>query len=1185
MQLITVCANGNVIAFRVSLLSLFLVFAIFSNLISQDFFGATLGPTGRNDIQSIAFNGQDDIFAGTFGNGVLVSTNNGISWEARNTGLNCLHVKVVYPVQNGAMLAGTYGGGIYISTNGGVSWLEKNNGLTNLFVKALTIGKTGHIYAGTYGGGVFVSTNNGNNWKPINKGLQFRDISALTVTIDSTILAGTWGGGIYRLKHNTENWLYGSTGVQIKYFNGFCHDSVGHVYAASNGEGILMSVSNGMEWSAIKYLPSDKNITSILINAKEELITGSRVSGVWRFDSRISGEWEKTNLRQVGISAIARNSKNMLFAFAPTEGFYSSTNNGVTWQYRSMHEPYAPTVIECGKNGLMFSSLYGKTLWLSKDYGRNWEKITSLQQDTIRSLCIDSAGNIWAGTIKGLYKSTDKGGSWSNVPVLGMDANKLVIEKMICRNDGMILINGILDLGRSAQTFIAKSTDFGDNWTNTGDIAFPVFDFAVHPNGDIFYASGGVFRSTNNGDSYSELNISIFSAYTIDISSTGVIFVGKSDGLFYSRDTCNTWVRDTFDIPYPEKPAIAQILCTRENEIFTEVRYYKNIYRAKIADMEYDSLDRSFSVTNFSHLAANNESDVFYATGCLHRAINPKTMKPPEVISPNDITRSFPLNPEFNWKSTIKADLYHLQVSDSPEFDYIMEWVIQSDTAYMMIKTLAYNKTYYYRIRSKTNSAYSAWSKIYLFTTTMAPPELISPENLANGIHIPTFLLWHKSSGAERYQCQVAKSNDFSDIVFDAIVNDTSVFADGTDYLKDYYWRVKAINNAGASDWSEMRKFTATLPPPALLYPLNNASEVFPRLTFNWRKVPTGVNYQIQIAKNGSFDQIIYDSETSADTTHFMELLEYDNTYWWRVRSKRDNIIGAWSEIWSFTTAIAPIIQRAPANDSINVPLSVWFSWEQSPKAEKYHLQISTDSEFKAIIFDNAQITSSEWQYSAPERFKYYFWRVREVRGDRRGLWSSIWRFRTVMDKPSLNAPENNSTDVKRTLYLYWHFLNGAEYYLLQVAKDPFFTNSLMEFDSLTLNQQDIYELEYDTKYYWRALAYRSDYRSEWSDVWNFTTERTTGVFNNGNDFSFQVFPNPASQFINIEYYLNEDSQLRISIISNNGKEFLLQNATYKQAGRHTDSFDVTELASGVYFIRISDGSKISLRKFIKAEK
>ena len=98
-----------------------------------------VGPSGTN------------LFAGTFG-GVFLSTDNGSSWTAVNTGLMDPFVDAL-AVSGPNLFAGT-GGGVFLSTNNGSSWTAVNNGLTSTFVRAFAVSDTS-LFAGTSGGGVW----------------------------------------------------------------------------------------------------------------------------------------------------------------------------------------------------------------------------------------------------------------------------------------------------------------------------------------------------------------------------------------------------------------------------------------------------------------------------------------------------------------------------------------------------------------------------------------------------------------------------------------------------------------------------------------------------------------------------------------------------------------------------------------------------------------------------------------------------------------------------------------------------------------------------------------------------------------------------------------------------------------------------------------------------------------------
>jgi hypothetical protein len=87
------------------------------------------------------------------------------------------------------LFAGTDGSHVYLSTNNGADWTAVNNGLTNSYVNALITSGT-NLFAGTNGSGVYLSTDNGANWTAVNNGLTDSFVYAL-FTSGENLFTGT----------------------------------------------------------------------------------------------------------------------------------------------------------------------------------------------------------------------------------------------------------------------------------------------------------------------------------------------------------------------------------------------------------------------------------------------------------------------------------------------------------------------------------------------------------------------------------------------------------------------------------------------------------------------------------------------------------------------------------------------------------------------------------------------------------------------------------------------------------------------------------------------------------------------------------------------------------------------------------------------------------------------------------
>ena len=116
----------------------------------------TNGPYGGS-VQCFAVSGRN-LFAGTDGGGVFLSTNNGTSWTAPSAVVPNPRYVVALAVSGTNLFAGTRFGGVFLSTDNGRSWTAVNSGLTTLSIPALAVSGT-NLFAGTSGGGVFRSIN------------------------------------------------------------------------------------------------------------------------------------------------------------------------------------------------------------------------------------------------------------------------------------------------------------------------------------------------------------------------------------------------------------------------------------------------------------------------------------------------------------------------------------------------------------------------------------------------------------------------------------------------------------------------------------------------------------------------------------------------------------------------------------------------------------------------------------------------------------------------------------------------------------------------------------------------------------------------------------------------------------------------------------------------------------------
>ncbi|MCX6153664.1 MAG: hypothetical protein NT007_05860, partial [Candidatus Kapabacteria bacterium] len=110
------------------------------------------------------------------------------------------------------------------------------------------------------------------------------------------------------------------------------------------------------------------------------------------------------------------------------------------------------------------------------------------------------------------------------------------------------------------------------------------------------------------------------------------------------------------------------------------------------------------------------------------------------------------------------------------------------------------------------------------------------------------------------------------------------------------------------------------------------------------------------------------------------------------------------------------------------------------------------------------------------------------------GEFCDPWSYTTGIKVPLLASPADSVTNQPINLTIKWNnLINDAKQHL-QVSKDPTFKTFLINDSSLSAVSYDLKNLEYYTKYYWRASNVKGSIQSFWSSTWAFKTTIPTPV-------------------------------------------------------------------------------------------
>ena len=283
-----------------------------------------------------------------------------------------------------------------------------------------------------------------------------------------------------------------------------------------------------------------------------------------------NAQWVQSKGINCGLVESFSNNGNYFFAGAADYGVYISTDNGISWRQTNLKNGSVNSIKVL--NNIIYAATDGGVN-ISSNNGISWSLSTGI---VVKQL--ELIGSIFfAGTVNGLYKSTDFCSTWA--PCGFNQYNNIIYSlykngnNIYCGIDSSLYVssnygqnwnrlkyfssehvwsissnNNYLFVGTSNSSHgFYFTTNNGTNWTQSS------FNHEVKVitlwNNNIFVGNtAGVFCSTNNGLSWSQTSINNKSVVSLSLMNN-ILFAGVAyDGVYYSSDNGLTWSQTNFSI-------------------------------------------------------------------------------------------------------------------------------------------------------------------------------------------------------------------------------------------------------------------------------------------------------------------------------------------------------------------------------------------------------------------------------------------------------------------------------------------------------------------------------------------------------------------------------------------------------------------------------------------------------------
>jgi len=436
---------------------------------------------------------------------------------------------------NGTIYAGTQTNGIYSSTDDGLTWVPKNSGIESFEIAAMA-STPGHLFAGTFGHGVYRSTDDGQTWLPPTSGTNLA--STGMVVKDTNIFVSSVNDGVYRSTDNGATWIKKLFGWDYITAMGV---SGNKIFASTDSYYTLVSTDNGDTWT---YLNSIPGFNRWCYYTEGDLILIGGDNEIYRStDQGITFTTLPLNINYglVNVYSVYKTGST-IFAGTSYDGVYKSTDNGSTWApANNGMGPKDIRALTPGSSLTIMAGSHYSGIYRSSDSGSSWNKsLEGIPPGSSVLSMFNSRYGLIVGTRDGMYETTDNGSNWSKLTGASDTVNYGEIRGL-CEKDGIIYAATFLQFNST----VYKSSDNGTTWIRSGnglppDLTF-IFNLVSSGNNIVAATDEGLYYSSDDGNSWFLSNLPVTDIQDISATENYIYAIVFSYGIYQSANNGVSW--------------------------------------------------------------------------------------------------------------------------------------------------------------------------------------------------------------------------------------------------------------------------------------------------------------------------------------------------------------------------------------------------------------------------------------------------------------------------------------------------------------------------------------------------------------------------------------------------------------------------------------------------------------------
>ncbi len=559
---------------------------------------------------------------GSYGIGILKSTDNGISWAKSldwtyNQERGIQEIKM-NPLNHKTLFAATTEG-LYRTRDAGMTWTQVQTVLMTtdiLFNGSDTtkmLAACGNFNSTDYG--IYRSTDAGSNWTRIadavseysgkarlesfgaNNNIVFASVADSTTGVGALYKSSDFGI-TWTLLHSypvnsslfqVQGWYSHFIAVHPTDVNQIVHASVNMVKSTDGGSSFFDASGYYSDNHNYAHDPLNPNVLYVVCD-----------NGIYR--STDFG----TNFNDVGAGILTLQFYNG-FSCSSTDvnvalgqvqdhipGFLFAGSSA--WRRPSGTDEVGWTAIDQTNDYEMYVlQRYGGALYKSTNRGASFSSVAGFSQGGFNSPFVVSPSSpnvIYTGTVN-IYKSTNAGSTFSTLSGGLPGDGTPALSMGIASNDPNIVFVGYVP-NVTAGLRIFRTSDGGNTWVNvTGGMPnrYPL-DISINPkNSRTVYAvfggfgSGHIFKSFDRGDNWADISGSLpnvpTGAVLVDPIDTNNVYVGNDIGVYVSTNGGNSWA--DFSDGLPEAVIVSDLTVSLSARLLRAATHGSGVYERQLA--------------------------------------------------------------------------------------------------------------------------------------------------------------------------------------------------------------------------------------------------------------------------------------------------------------------------------------------------------------------------------------------------------------------------------------------------------------------------------------------------------------------------------------------------------------------------------------------------------------------------